>query len=147
MFKRLAYTLFILLGSVFVFVIAASFSLFSFTDDRAQVCGNEDPIVFCGTEPIVFSEQGEKGRRVFQANCAACHKLNKPSTGPALLGVHKKEPREGFFFEYITNGYPLLKAKDPYVMELKEMYPADYAHKFQLSDEEYENLMAYIKGI
>ena len=30
------------------------------------------------------------GKKLFNANCAACHKLNKKAVGPALKGVSAK---------------------------------------------------------
>lgn len=40
---------------------------------------------FCGTPNL--SEDQAKGKEVFNSNCAACHKLDAKSTGPALRGV------------------------------------------------------------
>jgi len=34
------------------------------------------------------------GKKLFNANCAACHKLNKKAVGPALKGVSAKYDKE-----------------------------------------------------
>ena len=38
----------------------------------------------CGTENPILSEDAEKGKKTFNSYCAACHKLDARSTGPAL---------------------------------------------------------------
>ncbi|MFB9077883.1 c-type cytochrome [Flavobacterium procerum] len=43
------------------------------------------PVPFCGTP--ILSENQVKGKQIFNSNCAACHKLDAKSTGPALRGV------------------------------------------------------------
>lgn len=37
----------------------------------------------------LFAQEGDpvKGKSLFNTNCAACHKLDKPSTGPGLWQV------------------------------------------------------------
>ncbi|GAA3752105.1 hypothetical protein GCM10022422_41780 [Flavobacterium ginsengisoli] len=41
--------------------------------------------VFCGIPKL--SKNQEKGREIFNSNCAACHKLDFKNTGPPLRGV------------------------------------------------------------
>ncbi len=36
----------------------------------------------------------QAGKKLFNANCAACHKLNKRAVGPALRGVSEKYDRQ-----------------------------------------------------
>ena len=36
----------------------------------------------------------QAGKSLFNANCAACHKLNKKAVGPALSGVTEKYDKE-----------------------------------------------------
>ncbi len=45
-------------------------------------CGTVDPKSFCGTEKL--AENTKEGKDIFNSNCAACHKLDAKSTGPAL---------------------------------------------------------------
>ncbi|SDZ34694.1 Cytochrome c [Flavobacterium aquidurense] len=40
------------------------------------------PVPWCGTPN--FTEKETKGKEIFNSNCAACHKKNARSTGPAL---------------------------------------------------------------
>ena len=46
-----------------------------------------------------FSQEVDiaKGKSLFNANCAACHKLNKNLIGPALAGVSAKYEKEWLY--------------------------------------------------
>jgi cytochrome c551/c552 len=55
------------------------------TSQPITVCGVSDFEPFCGTGNL--TEDATKGKQLFNANCAACHKLDKNMTGPALRNV------------------------------------------------------------
>lgn len=42
------------------------------------------PVPVCGTKYPELTENQNKGKEIFNSNCAACHKLDAKSTGPAL---------------------------------------------------------------
>lgn len=75
--KQFAFiSIFIIVGGLFVL-------FFSLTTSYQQPgCGVKEFEPFCGT--INLSENASKGKQIFNTNCAACHKLNKDMTGPAL---------------------------------------------------------------
>ncbi|MBX2827915.1 MAG: cytochrome c [Flavobacteriaceae bacterium] len=137
------------MGSVLVFITVASFSMLSFSDQREYRCATEVPELYCGTQPEVFSESGAEGRQLFMANCAACHKLkgiiNRPHLRKAL--IENEEPYEGFFFTYLSKEDSLQKVKNPYVVALKDTYPTGNVHKFRITEEDYKNLLTYLKEL
>lgn len=45
------------------------------------------PVSFCGTQAFELTGDVYKGKEIFNSNCAACHKLDSKSTGPALRNV------------------------------------------------------------
>jgi len=45
------------------------------------------PVSFCGTQAFELTGNLYKGKEIFNSNCAACHKLDSKSTGPALRDV------------------------------------------------------------
>lgn len=47
----------------------------------------QTPVPFCGTKPPILTEKEKEVQKIFNSNCAACHKLDVRSTGPALRGV------------------------------------------------------------
>jgi mono/diheme cytochrome c family protein len=53
----------------------------------------------------------QAGKKLFNANCAACHKLNKRAVGPALQGVSAKYDRE-WLYSWIKNSTAMVKSGD-----------------------------------
>lgn len=45
------------------------------------------PVSFCGTQVFELTGDAYKGKEIFNSNCAACHKLDAKSTGPALRNL------------------------------------------------------------
>ena len=59
------------------------------------------------------------GKSLFNANCAACHKLNKRAVGPALRGVSEKYDRE-WLYQWINNSTAMAKTGDPDAVAVNE---------------------------
>jgi mono/diheme cytochrome c family protein len=84
--------------------------------------------------PVLTPEQ-ERGKQIFQANCAVCHNAykNEPLQGPALVNLYKKD---------LPSGKP---ATDPRVRESimmgRNMMPA---FNLLLSDDQVNDLIAYL---
>ena len=75
--KRFIFTsLFIILGGLSILFIY-------FKNLQQPGCGVKDFESFYGTQNL--TENASEGKKIFNANCAACHKLNRIMTGPALL--------------------------------------------------------------
>jgi len=84
-----------------------------------------------------------KGKELFNANCAACHNLDRKMTGPALRGVsgrHKKD----WFYGWIKNSSALIKSGDADAVKLwEENKPAVMTAFPQLSNGDIDNIIAY----
>ena len=63
----------------------------------------------------------QAGKKLFNANCAACHKLNKRAVGPALKGVSAKYDRE-WLYSWIKNSTAMVKSGDPQAVAVYEEY-------------------------
>ncbi len=66
----------------------------------------EEPVAvnqfICGNAPFgPTSELEEEGKLLFKSNCAACHKIYKRATGPALLHSMRKFPSDSSFHSYL----------------------------------------------
>ena len=87
---------------------------------------------FCGTNAFT-SETSTEGKKLFNANCAACHKLDKKMTGPALRGVSQK--------------YDTLTITKFLYGEKTEIVNNDYQNKCinfpQLTTEDISHLLSY----
>lgn len=73
-------------------LIILGLSLFVFVAKNA-IYTKKEPVInkgfFCGTSRFT-SKNASKGKRIFNAHCAACHKLDKKMTGPALRNISQK---------------------------------------------------------
>ena len=85
----------------------------------------------------------QKGKSLFNANCAACHKLNKRAVGPALAGVTAKYERE-WLYSWIKNSTAMVKSGDAQAVAIFEEYNGSVMTSFpQLSKEDIDNILAY----
>ena len=84
-----------------------------------------------------------KGKSLFNANCAACHKLNKNLIGPALAGVSEKYERE-WLYSWIKNSSAMIKSGDERAVAIWEEWNKAAMNAFpQLSNEDIDNILAY----
>ncbi len=85
----------------------------------------------------------QKGKSLFNANCAACHKLNKRAVGPALAGVSAKYDKE-WLYSWIKNSTAMVKSGDAQAVAIYEEYNGSVMTSFpQLSNEDIDNILAY----
>ena len=84
----------------------------------------------------------QAGKKLFNANCAACHKLNKRAVGPALKGVSGKYDRE-WLYSWIKNSTAMVKSGDPQAIAIYEEYNGSVMTSFpQLSNSDIDNILA-----
>jgi len=84
------------------------------------------------------------GESLFKANCAACHKLDRKSTGPALRGVADKYDRD-WLYEWIKDSQAMIKSGDPQAVKLFEEYNNSVMTAFpQLSQPKPEPTVAQV---
>ncbi|WP_396141363.1 c-type cytochrome [Flavobacterium sp.] len=90
-----------------------------------------------------FSQDAAKGKEIFNANCAACHKLDAKSTGPALRGVEAKYDKE-WLYKWIKNSGELIKSGDAQAVKVFEENNKVAMTAFpQLSNEDIDNIISY----
>ncbi len=90
-----------------------------------------------------FSQDAAKGKEIFNANCAACHKLDAKATGPALRGVAAKYDKE-WLYKWIKNSGELIKSGDAQAVKVFEENNKVAMNAFpQLSNEDIDNIIAY----
>ncbi|WP_278034778.1 c-type cytochrome [Flavobacterium nitratireducens] len=117
-------------------MLAVSFS--SFAQDAAPAAATE-------AAPAAATAGGDpaKGKALFNANCAACHKLDAKSTGPALRGVADKHDAE-WLYKWIHNSSDMIKSGDAAAVKLFEENNKAVMTSFpQLSNEDIDNILAY----
>ena len=90
-----------------------------------------------------------KGKSLFNANCAACHKLDKKMTGPSLRNVEQRlSDDEGldraWLSAWIRNSAGVVKSGDAYAEKIYNEYGGAAMTAFpQLSDDDINNILAY----
>jgi mono/diheme cytochrome c family protein len=97
-------------------------------DAAANPAGGGDPV---------------QGKALFNTNCAACHKLDNKSTGPALRGVADKHSKD-WLYKWIHNSSEVIKSGDPVAVALFNEYNKSVMTAFpQLSNADIDNIIAY----
>ena len=85
----------------------------------------------------------QAGKKLFNTNCAACHKLNKRAVGPALKGVSSKYDKE-WLYSWINNSTAMVKSGDAQAVAIYEEYNGSVMTSFpQLSTDDIDNILAY----
>ena len=104
-------------------------------DDGGSDKALEDPLKNKGLGPIKNVEIGalshsiaDKGKVIFEAKCAACHKFKERVVGPPLLGVTKRRTPE-WIMNLILNTNEMVE-KDPIVKSML----AEYMTKMTFQD-------------
>lgn len=94
------------------------------------------------------SAQGDpvNGKSIFNANCAACHKLDKKSIGPALGGVTERRETD-WLISWIKDNAALRASGDADAIAIFEEYNGVVMTAFPgLSDEEIMDILAYTEA-
>ena len=87
------------------------------------------------------------GKQLFNANCAACHKLDAKSTGPALRGVANKYDKE-WIYKWVHNSADLIKSGDAQAVKVFEENNKTPMTAFpQLSTADIDNILAYTSEV
>jgi mono/diheme cytochrome c family protein len=117
-----------------------SFSLTSFAQDAAPAEATEAPAAAQGADPV-------KGKELFNSNCAACHKLDAKSTGPALRGIAGKHEM-AWIYKWVHNSSDMIKSGDPVAVKLFEENNKSVMTAFpQLSEADIDNIIAYTSEV
>ena len=88
-------------------------------------------------------EAVQAGKKLFNTNCAACHKLNKRAVGPALKGISTKYDKE-WLYSWIKNSTAMIKSGDAQAVAIYEEYNGSVMTSFpQFSNVDIDNIIAY----
>lgn len=90
-----------------------------------------------------FAQDGEK---LFKANCASCHKIDKKLVGPALAGVEERWENREDLVSWISNSSEYLKNNpgDSYAQDLFKAYNKTLMTAVPLTVTEIDAVLAYI---
>lgn len=100
-------------------------------------------------ETAVESGDPVKGKELFNANCAACHDLDKKKVGPALGGIVERLQSEqnigtDWLHKWIKDSQALVKSGDEYADKVfQENGQVPMPPFASLSDTDIDNILAY----
>lgn len=108
-------------------------------------------IILIAFTTSLSAQEGDpaKGKSLFNANCAACHQLDKKMTGPALRNIEQRlADAEGldraWIYAWIRNSAGVIKSGDAYANKIYNEFGGAAMTAFpQLSDGDINNILAY----
>lgn len=108
-------------------------------------------IILLTFSTTLHAQEGDpaKGKALFNTNCAACHKLDKKMTGPALRDIEQRIADEAgldrkWITAWIHNSSGLIKSGDAYANKIFKEYNGVAMTAFpQLSDQDISDILAY----
>lgn len=127
---------------VFSLAILLTFSLTSIAQNPAPAPASTTAPAADAAAPAAGGDAA-KGKELFNTNCAACHKLDAKSTGPALRGVASRRDK-AWLYKWIHNSSELIKSGDATAVKLfAENNNAVMTAFPQLSEADIDNILAY----
>lgn len=128
-----------------IFIFCAAFLLSISLNSFAQNATPAPAAPQAAAAPAAPAGGGDpvKGKELFNANCAACHKLDAKMTGPALRGVAQKYEMS-WIYKWVHNSTALIKSGDPAAVKISQEYNGAVMTAFpQLSEADIDNIIAY----
>ena len=123
--------------------LTLSISLTSYAQTPAPTAPAADPATATTMAAPAAGGDAAKGKELFNANCAACHKLDAKATGPALRGVANKYDM-AWLYKWIKNSSELIKSGDAKAVKVFEENNKSVMTAFpQLSNQDIDNIIAY----
>jgi mono/diheme cytochrome c family protein/predicted HAD superfamily Cof-like phosphohydrolase len=124
----------------FSLALMLTFTFQLFAQDAASAAA---PATADAAPAVVVSGDPAAGKALFNAQCAACHKLDAKMTGPALRGVGTKYEKE-WLYKWIRNSAEFIKSGDERANKIYNEFNKSPMTAFpQLSDADIDNIIAY----
>ncbi len=93
---------------------------------------------------IVGAQDAEEGKKLFQQNCSACHKLGTKLVGPDLVGVSERRSMD-WIIRFVQNSQELIQSGDPDAVKIFEEFNKMVMPPQGLSEEQIKSIVAYIE--
>ncbi|WP_298392898.1 c-type cytochrome [Flavobacterium sp.] len=130
----------------FGLALLLSFSFSSFAQDAAATPAADPaaaPAAAASAPAATAGGDAAKGKELFNANCAACHNLDRKMTGPALRGISAKYDMP-WLYKWINNSSALIKSGDAKAVKVYEENNKAVMTAFpNLSTADIDNIIAY----
>jgi cytochrome c2 len=106
--------------------------------------------IICSVLLVVFTNNANagdyaSGEKIFKANCASCHNMEKNLTGPALKGILDRAPSEEWIYKWVRNNNTLRASGDAYANKIFKDWNGAAMNVFEwMSDEQLSDVVTYI---
>ena len=128
---------------LFSLALMLTFSAPLFSQDVAPVAAQTPE----AAAPAAGTGDATAGKALFNANCAACHKLDAKMTGPALRGVAGKYEKD-WLYSWIKDSQAMVKSGDATAVKIFEENNKQVMTAFpQLSTADIDNILAYTSEV
>lgn len=128
---------------IYAFFLASACSSDGSSTEQEQ--HNNKTTVNVNTTQGELSPAAVKGKKIFMANCSACHLMSSAQlVGPGMAGVTEKHDRE-WLIQFISNSQKMIADGDEKAIAIYEEYNKTVMTNFQFTDEQFDNLLAYLK--
>ena len=121
----------------------------NYRNSIAKILGLSLVVLLAFSTSIFAQGDPVAGKKLFNSNCAACHKLDKDLTGPALRNVEARLAEgpgvdRAWIYAWVRNSAGLIKSGDAYANEVFEKWNKTPMNAFpQFSDADIDNILAY----
>lgn len=85
------------------------------------------------------------GEKLYNTNCASCHKIDSRLIGPKLAGISQKKSEE-WLIKWIQNSQKVIESGDEYANKIYEEYNKLVMPPAPLNKKETKAVLAYIKN-
>lgn len=107
-------------------------------------------IVLCMTSyGVLTTGFAQNGEELFNANCAACHKIDQDFVGPSLKGAKERWEKNSSlenFYAWVKNSKAVIDAGDPYANELLNKWDGAQMTPNAISNEDIDAIFEYVKA-
>jgi cytochrome c551/c552 len=95
---------------------------------------------------MIYSQDFEKGKTIFEQNCASCHKMDGKLVGPPLQNTVETQGRE-WTQKWIYNSQVLIEEGDAHANEIYKEYNQMAMPSYSwLAEDELSALVDYLEG-
>jgi len=91
----------------------------------------------------------QNGEKLFKSNCAACHNIDRLSTGPALQGSRQRwidNSSEENFYKWILNSKQVIDEGDQYAIQLFDKFNQSVMTPQAISRDDIDSIFAYVEN-
>lgn len=128
---------------LFCLAFMLTFSFTSFSQATQPAAATPTTATATAAPAAATGGDAVAGKALFNANCAACHALDKKMTGPALRGVSAKYDKP-WLYKWINNSSAMVKSGDAKAVKIYEEFNKSVMTSFpNLSTADIDNIIAY----